>query len=163
MTCYFVVVTDSKLFLPYCMGLTHPCHPDEPTAVLESMAPTLRIPREVRFVAGCFRYVYFAIFSLGLWNSCELRSVVKVIGKNSSKSKRSLDPTTSDSTHKDSAISKGEEDFITRPATKQTKCHLSGVEHPGESLKAKPAGPSVLTCPWHIRLTIVRLLAPTSM
>lgn len=40
-----------------------------------------------------------------------------------------------DSAHKDSAISEGEEDFITRPATEQIKRRLSGVEHPGESLK----------------------------
>lgn len=50
-----------------------------------------------------------------------------------------------DSAHKDSAIEEGEEDFITRPATEQIKRRLSGVEHPGESLKT-PAWQSLQVC-----------------
>lgn len=48
-----------------------------------------------------------------------------------------------DSAH--TAISEGEEDFITRPATEQIKRRLSGVEHPGESLKT-PAWQSLQVC-----------------
>ena len=50
-----------------------------------------------------------------------------------------------DSAYKDSAIEEGEEDFITRPATEQIKRRLSGVEHPGESIKA-PAWQSLQVC-----------------
>lgn len=70
-----------------------------------------------------------------------------------------------DVAHKDSAISEGEEDFITRPATEQIKRRLSGVEHPGESIKA-PEWLSLQVCILtrlsSIRLTTGTLLAHVS-
>lgn len=61
-----------------------------------------------------------------------------------------------DAAHKDSAISEGEEDFITRPATEQIKRRLSGVEHPGESIKA-PAWQSLQVCAHRIDARVCRL------
>ena len=99
MICYFAIITYSKLSLPDCMDLTCPCCSEKPTIVIESTAPTPQIPMEVRFVAGCFWYVHFAIFPLtcGIHVN-ELRLIMKsewpkFVKKK--KSKCSVDPTIS--------------------------------------------------------------------